>query len=105
MNDGYSTQDQYSRANLRTNLDIDLTEKTKLKLNVLGILSETRTPGANGQGGANLWDMIYTLPSAAFPARLENGTWGGSAPSPGVIDDKSWVSVISANNVRSWNFV
>lgn len=79
MNDGYSTQDQYSRANLRTNLDIDLTEKTKLKLNVLGILSETRTPGANGQGGANLWDMIYTLPSAAFPARLENGTWGGSA--------------------------
>lgn len=79
MNDGYSTQDQYSRANLRTNLDIDLTEKTKLKLNVLGILSETRTPGANGQGGANLWDMIYTLPSTAFPARLENGTWGGSA--------------------------
>lgn len=79
MNDGYSTQDQYSRANLRTNLDIDLTEKTKLKLNVLGILSETRTPGADDQGGANLWDMIYTLPSAAFPACLENGTWGGSA--------------------------
>lgn len=81
MNDGYSTQDQYSRANLRTNLDIDLTEKTKLKLNLLGILSETRTPGANAddQEGANLWDMIYTLPSAAFPARLENGTWGGSA--------------------------
>lgn len=80
-NDGYSTQDQYSRANLRTNLDIDLTEKTKLKLNLLGILSETRTPGANAEDheGANLWDMIYTLPSAAFPARLENGTWGGSA--------------------------
>lgn len=81
MNDGYSTQDQYSRANLRTNLDIDLTEKTKLKLNLLGILSETRTPGANANDkeGADLWDMIYTLPSAAFPARLENGTWGGSA--------------------------
>ena len=81
MNDGYSTQDQYSRANLRTNLDIDLTEKTKLKLNLLGILSETRTPGANADDkeGADLWDMIYTLPSAAFPTRLENGTWGGSA--------------------------
>ena len=79
VNDGYSTQDQYSRANLRTNLDIDLTDKTKLRLNILGILSETRTPGANEQAGANLWDMIYTLPSAAFPARLENGTWGGSA--------------------------
>ena len=81
MNDGYSTQDQYSRANLRTNLDIDLTEKTKLKLNLLGILSETRTPGANADNkeGADLWNMIYTLPSAAYPARLENGTWGGSA--------------------------
>ena len=32
MNDGYSTQDQYSRANLRTNLDIDLTEKTKIEI-------------------------------------------------------------------------
>lgn len=89
MNDGYSTQDQYSRANLRTNLDIDLTEKTKLKLNILGILSETRMPGAKekdedededeSRTGADLWNMIYTLPSAAFPARLENHTWGGSA--------------------------
>ena len=79
MNDGYSTQDQYSRANLRTNLDIDLSDNTKLKLNVLGVLSETRAPGANGEAGADLWDMIYTLPSAAYPTRLENGTWGGNA--------------------------
>lgn len=73
MNEGYSTQDQYSKANLRTNLDIDLTENTKLKLNILGSLSETRA-----QSG-DLWDMIYTLPSAAFPARLENGVWGGNS--------------------------
>ena len=78
-NEGYSTQDEYSRANLRTNLDIDLSENTKLKLNVLGILSESRTPGAKDEAGADIWNMIYTLPSAAFPARLENGTWGGSA--------------------------
>lgn len=79
MNDGYSTQDEYSRGNLRTNLDIDLTNNTKLKLNLLGILSETRTPGANKQAGADLWDMIYTLPAAAYPARLEDGTWGGNS--------------------------
>ncbi|MDO4163234.1 MAG: SusC/RagA family TonB-linked outer membrane protein [Bacteroides sp.] len=75
----YSTQDQYSRANLRTNLDIDLTPKTKLKLNVMGVLSEHRMPGADGETGADLWEMIYTLPSAAFPVSLEDGTWGGSA--------------------------
>lgn len=81
MNDGYSTQDEYSRANLRTNLDIDLTDNTKLKLNIMGVLSESRTPGADvdNKVGANLWDMVYTLPSAAFPSQLENGIWGGSA--------------------------
>lgn len=79
MNEGYSTQDEYSRANLRTNMDIDLSDNTKLKLNIMGVLSESRTPGANGEAGADLWNMIYTLPSAAYPARLENGTWGGSA--------------------------
>jgi TonB-linked SusC/RagA family outer membrane protein len=74
-NDGYSTQDQYSKANLRTNLDIDLTPKTLMKLNLLGSLSEQRTPG----DGSNLWTMVYNLPAAAFPAQLENGTWGGSS--------------------------
>ncbi len=74
-NNGYSTQDQYSRANLRTNLDIDLTETTKMKLNVLGVLSETRMPGAS----VNLWNMIYTLPAAAYPVKLADGTWGGNS--------------------------
>ena len=73
-NDGYSTQNMYSRANLRTNLDIDLTGTTKLKLNLLGTLSESRIPGAS----VNLWDMIYSIPSAAFPVRTEDGSWGGS---------------------------
>ncbi len=85
-NEGYSTQDMYSRANLRTNLDIDLSDNTKLKLNVLGILSETRAPGANGNAGADLWNMIYSLPAAAYPARLENGTWGGSATWAGTMN-------------------
>ena len=73
-NDGYSTQNMYSRANLRTNLDIDLTATTKLKLNLLGTLSESRIPGAS----VNLWDMIYSIPSAAFPVRTEDDSWGGS---------------------------
>jgi TonB-linked SusC/RagA family outer membrane protein len=75
QNDGYSTQDQYSKANLRTNLDIDLSPKTQMKLNLLGSLSEQRTPG----DGSNLWSMVYNLPAAAYPSQLENGTWGGSS--------------------------
>ena len=72
-NSGYSTQDMYSRANLRTNFDVDLTETTKMKLDVLGILWEQRMPGAR-----NIWSDIYSLPSAAFPIQMENGTWGGN---------------------------
>lgn len=82
MNDGYSTQNMYSRANLRTNLDIDLTPSTKLKLNLLGTLSESRVPGAT----ANLWDMIYSIPAAAFPVRTEDGSWGGSTTWAGTLN-------------------
>ena len=45
VTDGYSTQDKYVRGNLRTNLDIDLTPTTMLKVNMLGILSEMSRPG------------------------------------------------------------
>lgn len=74
-NDGYSTQNKYSRGNLRTNLDIDLTPTTKLKLNLLGTLSESSRPGDS----ADLWDMVYSLPAAAFPVRTEDGVWGGNS--------------------------
>lgn len=76
-NDGYSTQNQFSKANVRTNLDVDLTPTTKMVVNLLGTLSETRSPGDSINN--NLWDMIYTLPSAAFPIHEENGLWGGNA--------------------------
>lgn len=81
-NDGYSTQNKYSRGNLRTNLDVDLTSTTRLKLNLLGTLAESSRPGAS----ANLWDMIYTLPAAAFPIRTEDGSWGGSTTWAGTLN-------------------
>ncbi len=73
--DGYSTQDKYVRGNIRTNLDIDLTPTTMLKVNVLGVLSEMSRPGSQ----ANLWDMVYSMPSLAFPVKNEKGEWGGTA--------------------------
>lgn len=81
-NDGYSTQNKYSRANLRTNLDIDLTNTTKLKLNILGTLSELSRPG----NSANLWNMVYTLPSAAFPIKQTDGTWSGGGTWDGTLN-------------------
>ena len=73
-NEGYSTQDKYVKGNLRMNMDIDLTKTTDLQVNLLGVLQETSRPGAQ----ADLWDLVYTVPSAAFPIRDKNGVWGGS---------------------------
>ena len=50
---GYSTQDKYVRGNLRTNLDIDLTPTTMLKVNMLGMLSEMSRPGGPSSVGSS----------------------------------------------------
>ncbi|MCD8172110.1 MAG: SusC/RagA family TonB-linked outer membrane protein [Alistipes sp.] len=82
-NDGYSTQDMYSKANLRTNLDIDLGPSTKMELNLLGTLQEMRRPGDS----ADIWgDMIYAVPSAAFPIQTEDGLWGGNSTWAGTLN-------------------
>ena len=89
--DGYSTHDKYVRGNLRTNLDIDLTPTTDLKVNMMGMLSEMSRPGGPTSIGststsakADLWDMVYSVPSLAFPIKNENDEWGGSSTYTGV---------------------
>ena len=77
--------------NLRTNLDIDLTPTTDLKVNMMGMLSEMSRPGGPTSIGststsakADLWDMVYSVPSLAFPIKNENDEWGGSSTYTGV---------------------
>lgn len=74
-NADYSTQEKYSKANFRTNLDIDLSPKTKMQANIMGILNEFSRPG---MGSDNLISKLYQLPSAAFPIRTKSGLWGGN---------------------------
>lgn len=74
-NADYSTQEKYSKANFRTNLDIDLSPKTEMQANIMGILNEFSRPG---MGSDNLISKLYQLPSAAFPIRTESGLWGGN---------------------------
>lgn len=74
-NADYSTQEKYSKANFRTNLDIDLSPKTKMQANIMGILNEFSRPGMSSD---NLISKLYQLPSAAFPIRTESGLWGGN---------------------------
>ncbi len=72
---GNNTQDRYVRANMRMNLDVDLTPTTKMKVNALGMLGEMSRPGNQ----TDLWGLVYSLPSAAFPIKnAETNLWGGS---------------------------
>ena len=75
-NSGYSTQFKYSKLNIRTNLDIKLTEKTLLKLNILGNFSEHNRPGTVT---GDIFDALYKVPSGVFPVKTRNGVWGGSS--------------------------
>lgn len=72
-NDGYSTQLEYSKANIRTNLDIDLTKSTSLEVNLLGVLAEY-----NHAKPDKVLNALYSVPSAAFPIKTEDGMWGGN---------------------------
>ena len=73
--EGYSTNNKYVKGNLRINMDMDLSPNTKMKVNLLGVLAESNAPGNT----ASLWDMVYTLPSAAYAVKQADGKWGGNS--------------------------
>jgi len=75
VNSGYSTQMKFSKANIRTNLDIDLTSSTIAQVNLMGVLNEYKRPGLSSD---NLMGKLYTTPSAAFPIKTSDDIWGGN---------------------------
>ena len=74
--DSYSTQFGNSILNVRTNLDIDITASTHVKVNLSGKIKEKYEPGVISDEA--LMGTLYTLPANAFPVKTHNGIWGGS---------------------------
>ena len=73
MNEGYSTQFQNSCLKLRTNLEAEMTRTTKIRINMMGRLSQTQQPYAG-----TYVSEIYTTPAIAFPLKTEDGIWACS---------------------------
>ena len=71
----YSTQNKYTRATLRSNMDIDLTPTTQMHTHIYGVLTEQSQPGSQ----ADLWTMVYKVPANAFPIQTADGVWGGNS--------------------------
>lgn len=78
----YSTKPSDVRLNIRTNIDVDLTSSTFFKVGILGKLQETNNAAylaANNKRTNALSNVIYNTPSAAFPIRHADGTYGGNS--------------------------
>ena len=74
-NNIFSTQQKYTRLNFRTNLDIELTKNTLFRINVGGNIYDANRPGTSAD---NIFNALYSVPSAAFPVKTLNSIWGGT---------------------------
>lgn len=70
----YSTNNDFSSYMLRTNVDVNLDEKTVVGINVLGRIIESSQPGATTN---TIRNGIYNSPNNAYPAFNPDGSLGG----------------------------
>ena len=72
----WNSQLKYSKANIRANVDFEVSNTTRVSANILGILMETNgVPNVNSN---DAWWHLYKVPALAFPVRTAGGVWGGS---------------------------
>lgn len=71
----FSSQNKYSKLNIRTNLDIQLSKTTNFAVRLLGLISETNRPGTQI---TDIMPRLYNTPAAAFPVKTSTNEWGGS---------------------------
>ncbi|MBQ3245760.1 MAG: SusC/RagA family TonB-linked outer membrane protein [Bacteroidales bacterium] len=72
----WNSQLKYSKANIRTNVDFEVTKTTRVRTNILAIFMETNgVPNINSN---DAWWHLYKVPALAFPIKTDGGVWGGS---------------------------
>ena len=72
----WNAQLRQSKANIRTNLDFNITNTTTMSVNLLGIFQETKRPSDLTADAATA--AIYTVPASVFPYKTSTGLWGGN---------------------------
>ena len=66
-----------NRLGIRANVDVNITNSTAMKIGVMARLSEDNKPYYLRSN--RIEKLLYKIPSAAFPIKHEDGTYGGSA--------------------------
>jgi len=72
-----STDQNYSRFNFRTNIDIKLSKNMSAVLLLSGSIDDKSSPYANNT--TSLFGTLASLPPNAFPVHNEDGTFGGNS--------------------------
>ena len=72
----WSSQLKYSKANIRTNVDFQVTNTTRVKTNILALFMETN--GVPNLSSNDAWWHLYKVPALAFPIKTQGDVWGGS---------------------------
>ena len=72
----WNSQLKYSKANIRTNVDFEVTKSTRVKTNIFALFMETNgVPNINSN---DAWWHLYKVPALAFPIKTQGDVWGGS---------------------------
>ena len=72
----WNSQLRYSKMNIRTNVDFQVTSSTRVKVDLLAIFMETN--GVPNVSSNDAWWHLYKVPALAFPIKTLGGVWGGS---------------------------
>ena len=72
----WNSQLRYSKANIRANVDFQVTSTTKVRADIFALFMETNgVPNVNSN---DAWWHLYKVPALAFPIQTLGGVWGGS---------------------------
>ncbi|MCR5408054.1 MAG: SusC/RagA family TonB-linked outer membrane protein [Bacteroidales bacterium] len=73
--DRYNANHYDNRLGIRSNVDVNITETTSMKVGVMARLAEFN----KGNYDDRIEKTLYTLPSAAFPVKQADGIYGGTS--------------------------
>jgi TonB-linked SusC/RagA family outer membrane protein len=70
----FGTNANYSKFNLRGNIELQLSKNFSVKANITGLTEDKDTPA--GFTSPQLFDNLLRIPAAAFPVKNPNDSWG-----------------------------
>ena len=76
--DRYNANTYDNRLGIRSNVDVNITNTTSMKVGVMARLTEFNRPYWENISGEDIEETLYKTPAAAFPIRHADGTYGGS---------------------------